>query len=205
MENKKLTKISLVGAIAALDTVDTKLIYDISSIDKMRNELLDLFNNLYKDIYDIRIYTNANQIPKDLVRKSYIHFENDYRSMWFNTKIEASEGGIFLYLLKDDEIVATRFLNFYRNIFQDSYEKCVKILKTDNYLIGNTLIVNPEYRNKGLASKILLYTNTIAHKFYKHIIGCTIEKNAFRLYKTLGATFLYEEDWEEEHYWYYVF
>lgn len=202
---KKLPKISLISTVAILDDVNTKSLNDVIAIDKIRSELVDRFNKLYGNEYNVKIFTSAIQIPKDLIEKSHIHLENEYRSIWFNAKVETNEPGIYLYMLKDDEIVATRFLNFYRNIFQDSYKECVEMLKTDNYLIGNTLIVNPKYRKKGLASSILQHTNSIAHKFYKHIIGCTIEENAFRLYKTLGATFLYEEDWEEEHYWYYVF
>ena len=176
----------------------------IEKIKLIKNEIVRHLENLYPD-YTIQIFTEAQNIPKELVSKSEEHFESIHRWEWFNTKIETNEGGIYLYITKDDEIIATRFLNFYRDIFQDSYEECIRILETDSYLIGNTLIVNPNYRGNGIASNLLKVMNKAATNHFDYVIGCTIEEKPFKLYTSLGAKFLYEEDWEEEHYWYYAF
>lgn len=135
------------------------------------------------------------------------HLECEDRTLWFKEKIESDNYSIYCFLYLKNEIVATISFSQYITLYEDEYEELLNKINvsTLDSINGNTLIVNPNFRNKGIAFKIKNLTNKYWFNFYDYIIGSTVNLNALNLYKKLGVIMSYSKIIENEIYYYYYY
>ena len=142
-----------------------------------------------------------------LTDKLYEHLEEPCRIDWIKQKMIGIDEGLYVFLLDrvSREIIATIGFSQYKTLFTDVYPELYKHLKVkvDECINGNTLIVNKDYRGKGIASKLKTITNDFWLEYYDYVIGNTDSIKAKDLYVKLGATVAFEECFEDDIYYYY--
>lgn len=174
-------------------------------------KLYRLLSNQFDNSYTLHIVTLDHLLVflkgYDLTDKFYKHLEEPCRIDWVKQKMVGSDKGTYIFILDKTgkEIVATMGFSQYKTLFTDVYPKLYTYLKTrvNECINGNTLIVNKDYRNKGIASKLKSITNAFWLEYYDYVIGNTDNVKAKDLYVKLGATVAFEEEFEGDIYYYY--
>lgn len=180
---------------------------DFNSLLHIQNLEQILKTNFVK--YNVAVvgYKNIYKFLSQMELDINTHLEDEERIFWFKEKNESDNYSIYCFLYKDMEIIATISFSQYISIYEDTYEKLLDILKVSplDSINGNTLIVNPKYRNQGIAYKLKQITNKYWFNYYEYIIGNTVNITAMNLYRRLGAIEVYSENHNGETYIYYYY
>lgn len=171
----------------------------------MRRKLNIALQKEFKD-FTVNVFECLNDIPEKIMIVLYNHLSTPMRLAWFDERKLAFERGYYIIICDNDTVVATRFLNRYKKIKHNIYDKLThEILKSYNYMIGNTLVTNPDYRGQGIASKLITISNKLILTKYDYVIGRTNNEYAAQLYLHLGVNIAYSEIIDMNNYVYYFY
>ena len=96
-------------------------------MQSIKEKLYITLKNTFTE-YDIDIL-EVSDFTSEKMQKTMDFLEDADKKQWFREKIE-NEDGLYIYIIKDKKIIATRFFNSYKNIFTDVYSKLLNILNT---------------------------------------------------------------------------
>lgn len=178
---------------------------------KNNEHLINLKEIISKEFsnFNVEILTqnNINNFIKEKNLDFYNHLEDDERIIWFKEKTKSDNYSIFVLIYNENEIIATISFSQYITLYYDVYEKMLNLLNISVYdtINKNTMIVNKNFRNNGMCSKLINITNKYWFNYYDFIIASTVSLDALKLYKKLGAIECYQENFDDENYYYFYY